>query len=102
MNRKFKILIACGSGVATSTMAMKKIQKGLDERNIPSEITQCKIGELEGIAKSSKPDIVVHTVILPQNLKFSCPIFSGVGFLTGVGVSKILDEMVAVYTKNSF
>lgn len=88
-NKKYRAIIACGSGVATSTMARKKIEKGLKV-----EITQCKIGELENLAKVQKPNFVIHTVVLPQGLTFDCPVFSGVPFLTGVGLTKALDEII--------
>ncbi|EHO18548.1 hypothetical protein HMPREF9466_02505 [Fusobacterium necrophorum subsp. funduliforme 1_1_36S] len=68
--KKYRGIIACGSGIATSTMVRNKIEKAFREREIDLEIFQCKIGELEGKAKILKPDFVVHTVILPkgQNL----------------------------------
>ncbi len=91
--KKYKAIIACGSGIATSTMARNKIEKGFQEKGIALEITQCKIGELEGMAKTLKPDFVVHTVVLPKDLQFDCPVFSGVPFLTGVGMKKTLDDI---------
>ncbi|WP_294704688.1 PTS sugar transporter subunit IIB [uncultured Fusobacterium sp.] len=91
---KYKAIIACGSGVATSTMARKKIEKGFEDRGLKIEILQCKIGELENLAKAQKPDFVIHTVVLPQGLSFDCPVFSGVPFLTGVGLTKALDEII--------
>lgn len=96
---KYTAIIACGSGVATSTMARKKIEKGFEEKGLKIEITQCKIGELEGMAKTMKPDFVVHTVVLPKDQKFDCPVFSGVPFLTGVGMKKTLDEIVEAIKK---
>lgn len=92
--KKYKAIIACGSGVATSTMARKKIEKGFEDRGLKIEIIQCKIGELENLAKAQKPDFVIHTVVLPQGLSFDCPVFSGVPFLTGVGLTKALDEII--------
>lgn len=93
--KKYRAIIACGSGVATSTMARKKIEKGFDDKGLKLEVTQCKIGELESLAKAQKPDFVIHTVVLPQGLTFDCPVFSGVPFLTGVGLNKALDEIIA-------
>lgn len=93
--KKYKAIIACGSGVATSTMARKKVEKGFEEKGLKIEIIQCKIGELENLAKVQKPDFVIHTVVLPQGLTFDCPVFSGVPFLTGVGLSKTLDDIIS-------
>ena len=80
-------------------MARSKIEKGFEERGILLDVTQCKIGELEGMAKTLKPDFVVHTVVLPKDQKFDCPVFSGVPFLTGVGMKKTLDEIVEAIKK---
>lgn len=97
--KKYKTIIACGSGIATSTMARSKIEKGFEERGILLDVTQCKIGELEGMAKTLKPDFVVHTVVLPKDQKFDCLVFSGVPFLTGVGMKKTLDEIIEAIKK---
>ena len=97
--KKIKAIIACGSGIATSTMARTKLEKGFEKRNIPIEIYQCKIGELEGMAKTHKPNFVIHTVVLPEGLHFDCPTFSGVPFLTGVGLSKLFDDIIDSLTK---
>lgn len=97
--KKYKTIIACGSGIATSTMARSKIEKGFEERGTLLDVTQCKIGELEGMAKTLKPDFVVHTVVLPKDQKFDCPVFSGVPFLTGVGMKKTLDEIIEAIKK---
>lgn len=98
-SKKYRAIIACGSGVATSTMARKKIEKGFEDRGLKIEIIQCKIGELENLAKAQKPDFVVHTVVIPQGLQFDCPVFSGVPFLTGVGLAKTLDEIINSISK---
>lgn len=98
-SKKYRAIIACGSGVATSTMARKKIEKGFEERGLKIEIIQCKIGELENLAKAQKPDFVVHTVVIPQGLQFDCPVFSGVPFLTGVGLNKTLEEIINSISK---
>ena len=39
--KKYKTIIACGSGIATSTMARSKIEKGFEERGILLEVTIC-------------------------------------------------------------
>ncbi|AVQ22011.1 PTS lactose transporter subunit IIB [Fusobacterium necrophorum subsp. funduliforme] len=98
--KKYRGIIACGSGIATSTMVRNKIEKAFREREIDLEIFQCKIGELEGKAKILKPDFVVHTVILPKGQKFSCPVFSGVSLLTGVGGEKLLEDIIKTIVNN--
>ncbi len=45
-----KCLVCCPSGVATSSMIIKKVQKHFDDLNIPLEIAQCKLAEVEQVA----------------------------------------------------
>lgn len=84
-----KILLACGSGIATSTAVNAKISKILDENGYRGKykITQCKISE--ALSKSGNYDFLISTTMAPKELK--CPFVSGVCFLTGVNMQKSID-----------
>ena len=43
-----RVVIACGSGIATSTLAVHKFQNFCDENGIDVQITQCSYGETDG------------------------------------------------------
>lgn len=45
MNKKH-ILIACGTGVATSTVVCMRVKEELEKNNIPATVEQCKVAEL--------------------------------------------------------
>ncbi|SFL66848.1 PTS sugar transporter subunit IIB [Halanaerobium salsuginis] len=92
MNKK-KVLVACGSGIATSTIIMDKLEEGLAERGIEVEFEQCKISE----AKNYIEDLSIDIIILngPVNSEYSIPAFSGVSFLTGIGEEELFDKIVA-------
>jgi PTS system galactitol-specific IIB component len=79
-----KILLACGSGICTSTAVCKRIEKFLDSNGYQNayEITQCKVAEVP--AMSDKYDFLISTTMAPANL--NCPYVNGVPFLMGVDV----------------
>ncbi|QTL97647.1 PTS galactitol transporter subunit IIB [Iocasia frigidifontis] len=91
MLRKKKILVACGSGIATSTVIMDKLENGLKERGIDIELEQSKISEAKNYIEDLKPDVIV--VNGPVNTDYGIPAFSGVSFLTGIGVDELLDKI---------
>lgn len=91
-NRK-KVLVACGSGIATSTVIMNKLEEGLKERGIKVELEQCKISEAKNYIEDFNLDIIVLNG--PVNSEYKIPAFSGISFLTGIGEDKLLDEIAA-------
>ncbi|MCZ5691978.1 PTS galactitol transporter subunit IIB [Escherichia coli] len=44
---KRKIIVACGGAVATSTMAAEEIKELCQNHNIPVELIQCRVNEIE-------------------------------------------------------
>ncbi|HBL5326320.1 TPA: PTS galactitol transporter subunit IIB, partial [Clostridioides difficile] len=40
-----KILVACGAGIATSTIVCDRVERLVKENNIQAEVEQCKIAE---------------------------------------------------------
>lgn len=87
-----KILVACGTGIATSTMVANKIQNELAKRheNIDIVINQCKVAEVTSL--SSNYDLIVSTTQVPSGVE--TPVISGLPFLTGVGLDKVIDEII--------
>ena len=86
-----KILLACGTGVVTSTAVTAKLSKALDERGWAGKyrITQCKIAEVP--AKSGEFDLCVATTMVAGEIK--CPLVMGVAFLTGRGLEPVLEQI---------
>jgi PTS system galactitol-specific IIB component len=87
-----KILVACGTGIATSTMAAKKLEAALEKRGLAKEVSikQCTVAELP--QKSPDYDLVIVTARVAQDIK--TPVVQGLPFLTGVGIDKTVDEVV--------
>lgn len=86
------ILLACGTGIVTSTAVSKRLQTALNDRGFEGKykIVQCKIAEVP--AKSASADLCVATTTVSGDIK--CPVILGVVFLTGRGTEPVLEEII--------
>lgn len=86
------ILLACGSGIVTSTAVNDKLTKELNKRGYEGKykLTQCRVSEI--VAKSTLFDFCVATAQAPAGAK--CPIIVGIPFLTGIGVDKVMEKVI--------
>lgn len=89
-----KILVACGTGICTSTAVMNKLKKILDDKGFKGsyELSQCKVAEVP--SKSVNFDLCIATTTVSE---VKCPFIMGIPFLTGRGlddvVKKIIEEL---------
>jgi len=91
---KKRILVACGAGIATSTVVCDKVERLVKENNIDAEIIQCKIAEVASMEDNA--DLIVSTTILPREYKI--PAIKATGYISGIGMQK-LDETILSYLK---
>ncbi|SHE64435.1 PTS system, galactitol-specific IIB component [Seinonella peptonophila] len=75
------IVIACGTGVATSTVVVEKVKNLLQDNGIEANIIQCTMNDVAGHADHA--DLIITTMHLEDN--FSKPIVTAISFLTGIG-----------------
>ncbi len=89
-----KIIVACGAGIATSTVALQKLKVGLQNKNLLSEVsfTQCTVAELN--TKAQGHDLIVTTAQYSGDVDI--PVISGLPFITGMGADKLIDEIVEI------
>lgn len=86
MAKKINILVACGSGVATSTLAAGEVKSVCEEYGITSySLSKCSMTELETMAKNA--DIVLTTNNYKGDL--GKPHMSIIGFVTGINEAKL-------------
>ena len=83
--KKIKVLVACGAGIATSTVVMKKVEDLFARNNIPVDICQIKIAEAAGL--QNQADLLISTTMLPA--AYSIPAIQAMAYLTGIGVDKV-------------
>ncbi|MGZ3423562.1 MAG: PTS sugar transporter subunit IIB [Polyangiales bacterium] len=77
-----KILVACGTAIATSTVVAKKLEEALAKRGLQVKIDQCKASEVP--AKAAGYDLIVSTTEVTDTK--GKPIVRTLSFLTGIGI----------------
>ena len=86
-----KILVACGNGIATSTVVASKIREFLNDQGVKFELNQCKLLEVE--SKASDYDLLVTTGKCTGG-SVDIPVIGAMALLTGIGEAKVLDEIL--------
>ena len=87
--RKKRVLIVCGSGIATSTMVAMKVEELLREHGIDAETRRCMTSEAKTAAKDA--DLIVAT---SQIVGVAIPVVNGIPFISGLGMDKVKQEIV--------
>ena len=91
MANEVKILIACGSGIATSTVAQEKVKQILQEAGIPARITKGTVGQVQTLQDGV--DVVMLTTRYPKPLKK--PLDQVFGLISGINEDAIKDKIVS-------
>lgn len=78
-----RIFLACGAGVATSSVIAERVEEFLvtNKLDATSELITCSIEQANAQAKQQ--DLVISTA--PTSMQVACPVINGVPFLTSVG-----------------
>jgi len=87
-----KILIACGAGIATSTVALNKLQDALQERGLLNKVTLHQTTVAELASKANEYDLIVTTTNFTKEL--DVPVVKGLSFITNVGKEKTIEEVI--------
>ena len=74
MNTKKTVLIACGTGIATSTVVSSAVQKLAKEHNLEINMIQCKMMEVPGYA--ARADLLITTTVVDKE-QYTFSIISG-------------------------
>jgi len=92
--KKFTVLVACGAGIATSTVVCQKVENLIKDNNINAEVIQCKIAEVK--SRQEGADLIVSTTILPTT--YEIPAIIATAYITGIGMDK-LDQKILDHLK---
>jgi len=84
-----KILVACGTAIATSTVVAKKLEEKLRGRGIAVAIDQCKASEVG--SKASAYDVIVSTTEVDDTR--GKPHLRTLSFLTGIGIDADVEKI---------
>lgn len=87
-----RILLACASGIATSTAVNHKLSCILDENGYKGKykVTQCKVQEVAELSGSH--DFCVATTNVEDEA--NCPVILGVALLTGRGQEAVVEQVL--------
>ncbi|ADG41244.1 phosphoenolpyruvate-dependent sugar phosphotransferase systemEIIB, probable galactitol specific [Leuconostoc kimchii IMSNU 11154] len=90
---KKSLMVVCGTGIATSTIATGKIKAYLEKEGLLDNVKflQSKISDEVGAIRNGDYDIVVSTTIVPNDIKEK--VINGVPLLTGVGTQSVFDHI---------
>lgn len=99
VNRKIRIIVACGASIAQSTMLQMQISEAFSKKKIPLEILKCTFAELAGKVSSFKPDLVYTAGKVPFELPAGLPAFDGLNIITGFGKQEMFDQMFKIVEK---
>ena len=86
-----KLLVICGAGHATSTIAVSKINKWLEAENYTDQVKIYQSKIADELNKMDDYDAVVSTTIVPDSVKDK--VINGLGLLTGIGADKIFEDV---------
>ncbi|MFV0452015.1 MAG: PTS sugar transporter subunit IIB [Propioniciclava sp.] len=88
-----RILIVCGTGVATSTVVVQKVKAFCEANGLPATINQGAVADL--VSGAVNADFIVATTQVPSSVQV--PVIPGLAFLTGVGVDAVEEQIRAQF-----
>lgn len=86
-----KLLIMCGSGIATSTVATGKVKQWLKENNLEDEVKIYQSKIAEEINHIDDYDAVIITTTVPDSIKDK--VIFGLPLLTNMGIDQMWDQL---------
>ena len=91
MGEKKRVLIVCGTGIATSTVVASKVEQLLKRNGIKAELRRAMTSEAKTASKDA--DLIIATTQV-QDVKI--PVLSGIPYITNIGVPKLEEEIVSI------
>jgi galactitol PTS system EIIB component len=91
------IVVACGAGINTSTIAEDSIRERVNQSGLTDvEVKRILMADIEGYV--SRPDLVMVVSMMKIFRTFNVPVFQGMPFLIGSKEEKdaLLDKIMAV------
>ncbi|WP_072369673.1 PTS sugar transporter subunit IIB [Thermophilibacter mediterraneus] len=85
-----KIVVACGSGVATSEMVAVKLRRLLAERGAEAEVVAVDVAHVD----DALVDADAFVPVVSTERSYDVPTVSGVAFLTGMNQEDELERLL--------
>jgi PTS system galactitol-specific IIB component len=94
LTRKRRILIVCGTAIATSTVVALKVEELMKREGIPVELRRAMTSEAKTASKGV--DLIIATT---QVSDVDVPVLSGIPYLTNINVPKLEQEILEFLRK---
>lgn len=91
------VLVACGAGIATSTVVLDHLEELFRRENLKVELVQCKIAEVASLQDDAI--LIISTTILPT--KYKIPAISATAYISGLGIEKLDKEILSNFEKTN-
>ena len=92
-----KIVIACGSGVATSTMIAAKVDDLLERLNVKAQVVQISLNEVESHLNGAT---MIVTAMGRLEVDSDVPVVVALPYITGLGGETTDAEIEAIIRAN--
>ncbi|WP_096274222.1 PTS sugar transporter subunit IIB [Paucisalibacillus globulus] len=87
-----KLLIMCGTGIATSTVVTGKVRDWLKDNNLEDKVQLFQSKITDELNRLDDYDIVVSTTLVPDNVRDK--VIDGVPLLTGFGTEEMYGKIL--------
>ena len=85
-----KVIVACGSGVATSQTVASKVNRLLREKGVDAVVEAVDLKSVDRYLS----DAVAYITIVKEERNFDVPLINGIAFLTGIGQDQELQKLI--------
>lgn len=87
-----KIVIACGAGLATSSMVKDKVEEILKKNSVRVKTIQCTLTEVD--TYDGEVDLIITTMKVRK--KYESPVISGSAYLSGVNEDVVTRQILEI------
>ncbi|BAB03910.1 PTS sugar transporter subunit IIB [Halalkalibacterium halodurans] len=87
---KKQVLVACGAGIATSTVVNNAIEELARDHSLDVQLVQIKIAEVSAYVDTA--DLLVTTAMTKKEYPF--PVINARSFLTGIGIEETKQQIL--------
>lgn len=85
-----KVIVACGSGVATSQTVASKVNRLLKQNNIDAQVEAVDLKSVDRYLK----DACAYIAITKIKKEYPIPVINGIAFLTGMNQEAELKRLI--------
>ena len=87
-----KLIVACGSGIATSTAIHSKLDSLLQENGIQCNVIQCAFNEVDSYIDGCDAILIPGT----KSTEYPCPVIPCFAWLSGVGEEELNEKILSI------